>query len=257
MNHRVKTLLLAGIGILALLFLVSHLNIQSVSEYQIESREIAAQLEPEAVVSGFGGERATTSPAPSVLASGKKPKQKYLDKKKTTESKRTAAPKPSVTPAKHFEGGSNKKKTTKKSTPVTPAPSPVKKGGDTIYCTLEIFCDSSAEIREKIDKSKWEYVPDDGIILARTKAKVKKGTDVYQFLCQLCRAEGIALDSEYTPMYGSYYVRGIGHLYEMDAGDKSGWLYMVNGKKPDVGASSFTLSDGDTVVWRYTCDEKA
>ena len=56
-------------------------------------------------------------------------------------------------------------------------------------------------------------------------------------------------------MYGSYYVRGIAHLYEMDAGDNSGWLYSVNGKRPELGASGFLVSEGDAVLWRYTCNE--
>ena len=66
----------------------------------------------------------------------------------------------------------------------------------------------------------------------------------------------MALDAEYTAMYKSYYVKGIGHIYEKQAGDMSGWIYKVNGLSPNMGASSYKLSEGDTITWAYTCDGK-
>ena len=55
-------------------------------------------------------------------------------------------------------------------------------------------------------------------------------------------------------MYNSYYVEGIGNLYEFDCGSESGWMYKVNGWFPNYGCSSYTLSDGDVIVWCYTCN---
>jgi hypothetical protein len=48
------------------------------------------------------------------------------------------------------------------------------------------------------------------------------------------------------------YVRGIGHLYEMEHGDLSGWNYKVNGSIPSMGCAAYTLSGGDEIVWEYT-----
>ena len=31
-------------------------------------------------------------------------------------------------------------------------------------------------------------------------------------------------------------------------------MYSVNGVWPDYGCSGYTLHDGDTIVWSYTCD---
>ena len=61
------------------------------------------------------------------------------------------------------------------------------------------------------------------------------------------------LEYSYTPMYGSYYVEGINHLYEFDCGSQSGWMYKVNGWFPNYGCSSYKLKDGDAIVWSYTC----
>ena len=54
-------------------------------------------------------------------------------------------------------------------------------------------------------------------------------------------------------MYDSYYIEGINHLYEFDCGEQSGWMYKVNEWFPNYGCSSYELSDGDVIVWCYTC----
>ena len=48
------------------------------------------------------------------------------------------------------------------------------------------------------------------------------------------------------------YVSGLGYLYEFDLGPLSGWMFFVNGRTSSVGASDYTLQEGDTVEWRYT-----
>ena len=66
-------------------------------------------------------------------------------------------------------------------------------------------------------------------------------------------AAGLQLEASYTAAYGSYYVEGIGHLYEFDCGRESGWVYRVNGKQPNYGCSSCVVQKGDNIVWSYTC----
>jgi hypothetical protein len=125
-----------------------------------------------------------------------------------------------------------------------------------ITCFLEIRCDQLAENKGKADKSIWDYIPEDGILFKKTEVRVEEGTTAYGLLSLVCQSEKIALDAKYTPMYRSYYVSGIGNLYEKQAGSMSGWIYKVNGKSPNKGASSFRLSQGDECVWSYTCDGK-
>ncbi len=44
-------------------------------------------------------------------------------------------------------------------------------------------------------------------------------------------------------------------LSEFDGGRWSGWMYCVNGVFPGVGASGWTLQNGDVMRWQYTCRE--
>ncbi len=97
------------------------------------------------------------------------------------------------------------------------------------------------------------YVPKDGTILGTTKVSFAQGETVFDVLKRVCSASGIPLEYSYTPMYGSYYVEGISHLYEFDCGSTSGWMFQVNGWFPNYGCASYTLSDGDAIVWCYTC----
>ena len=80
---------------------------------------------------------------------------------------------------------------------------------------------------------------------------VKPGSTVFDVLNKVCRDKNIQVESSYTPMYGSYYVEGINYLYEFDGGKLSGWMYKVNGWFPNYGCSSYTLKDGDEIVWCY------
>lgn len=133
----------------------------------------------------------------------------------------------------------------------TPAPEAEK-----ITCTIEISCSSLLENKSSVDESILKYIPQDGYILRKTSLSVEKGSSVYDVLAQVCKAKDIALDAQYTPMYKSYYLRGIGHIYEKQAGDRSGWIYEVNGASINKGASSCKVAEGDVICWQYTCDGK-
>ena len=122
-----------------------------------------------------------------------------------------------------------------------------------ISCTISIRCDSISGngILTANGHPELESYAANPVILGSTAVKVKKGASVYDVLLQACRSAGIHLESSYTPAYGSYYVQGINHLYEWQAGPGSGWTYTVNGRSVSVGASACKLSDGDVIVWEY------
>ena len=111
-------------------------------------------------------------------------------------------------------------------------------------------------VRMKIHlkESKAEFVPADGWILYPSEVEFYEGETVFDVLKRVCNEAGIQMESEWTPMYNSYYVSGINNLYEFDCGKDSGWMYCVNGWYPNYGCSKYTLEDGDTVEWRYTCN---
>lgn len=50
----------------------------------------------------------------------------------------------------------------------------------------------------------------------------------------------------------SLYVSAINGVSEFDGGPLSGWVYAVNGIKPDIGAGAYHLKTGDKLVWHYT-----
>jgi GH25 family lysozyme M1 (1,4-beta-N-acetylmuramidase) len=85
------------------------------------------------------------------------------------------------------------------------------------------------------------------------KVEFDEGETVFDVLVRICERLGIQIEYSWTPMYNSYYVESINHLYEMDCGPESGWMYKVNGWFPNYGCSSYTVENGDNIVWCYTC----
>ena len=65
---------------------------------------------------------------------------------------------------------------------------------------------------------------------------------------------GIGLGSEYTsaiyapPILGSYY------LAEFTNGNRSGWMYTINGSHPSLAMIDYRLSNGDAMIFHYVND---
>ncbi len=84
-------------------------------------------------------------------------------------------------------------------------------------------------------------VPAEGKTLYNKTISVKKDTDARQIL----------IDAHLSIKGSSYYVSGINSYNEKDHGPLSGWMYSVNGVKPNKAAKNYTLREGDTVKWEY------
>ena len=110
--------------------------------------------------------------------------------------------------------------------------------------TLTIRCDAVPGLEEI------GHLPNDGIMLATQTYEIEAGQTVYDILVEAARKHSLHLDA--TGIGDAMYVRGIGHLYEMEHGDLSGWNYKVNGVIPSMGCAAYPLSDGDEIVWEYT-----
>lgn len=125
--------------------------------------------------------------------------------------------------------------------------SPVERSVEGASCTVEIRCDglTSAMLPEG------KTAPADGCLLEARTVAIDSGDTAFDALRRVCEAAGLALEYSYTPLYGSYYVEGIGNLYEFDGGETAGWVFSVNGGEPSQSSSAVTLADGDAVVWRY------
>lgn len=120
-------------------------------------------------------------------------------------------------------------------------------------CTIEIRCDTILNNMKDLTPGLDVYVPDNGTILAATTVSFTTGETVFDVLNRICNERNIQIEYSYTPLYGSYYIEGINHLYEFDCGQQSGWMYKVNGWFPNYGCSSYKLEGGETIVWAYTC----
>lgn len=113
---------------------------------------------------------------------------------------------------------------------------------DSLTVTLSVSCET---IRDKIDG--------DYMLVPETELVFLDGESAFDVLERVLAHEKIPLDYTGNTDF-DVYVRGIGGIYEMDHGEMSGWMYAVNGEFPDVGCGAYELSDGDEIMFLYTCD---
>lgn len=138
---------------------------------------------------------------------------------------------------------------------ITPIPGDrlVSDEGTENLCTIAIYCRTVLDNVQRLEEAKVPYVPVDGVILSPVTVEFTPGETVFQVLQRVCQAAEIPLEYSWTPLYDSYYLEGINHLYEYDCGTESGWMYQVNGIYPNYGCSAYTVKAGDVIVWNYTC----
>lgn len=118
---------------------------------------------------------------------------------------------------------------------------------------IEIRCDTILENMGDLTTGKEEFVPSNGLILPMVEVPFYENETVFEVLNRVCKTANIQIEYSWTPLYGSYYIEGINHLYEFDCGEQSGWMYKVNEWFPNYGCSSYFVEDGDVIVWCFTC----
>lgn len=127
-------------------------------------------------------------------------------------------------------------------------------GNPVNLCTITIRCDTILDNKNNLKEEKAPYVPTDGEILPVTTVEFTPGETVFGVLNRVCGAADIQIEYSWTPLYDSYYIEGINHLYEFDCGSQSGWMYKVNDWFPNYGCSAYKVENGDSIVWCYTCN---
>ena len=130
---------------------------------------------------------------------------------------------------------------------------PKKEPGIIGYVNIEIRCDTILDNMGDLTPGKAEFVPSNGAILPMVQVPFYENETVFEVLNRICKKANIQIEYSWTPLYGSYYIEGINHLYEFDCGEQSGWMYKVNEWFPNYGCSSYYVEDGDVIVWCYTC----
>ena len=120
-------------------------------------------------------------------------------------------------------------------------------------CYLTISCEEILDNMDILAPGREAFVPKNGMLLTQSKVSFEKGETVFDVLKRVTRECGIPMEFSYFPVYESMYIEGIGNLYEKECGSGSGWLYYVNGVKPNYGVSKYVLEDQDVVEFHYTC----
>ena len=127
-------------------------------------------------------------------------------------------------------------------------------GDGRLTCTLEVRCDTLLGKLDQMTPEKAALVPENGILLETVELEFNGGESVFDVFRKVLREEKIHFEYVDASAYDSVYIEGIGNIYEFDCGPQSGWMYSVNGVHPGLGCSSYTLADGDVIVFHYTCD---
>ncbi|MDY4813470.1 MAG: DUF4430 domain-containing protein [Ruminococcus sp.] len=127
---------------------------------------------------------------------------------------------------------------------------------DSKKVTVTIECKIILDNMDSLEDGLEKYVPKDGIILKKTAFALKDNDTVFDVLERATQYKKIHMEYQGADLnqYSSVYIEGINNLYEFSCGELSGWMYSVNNKFPQRGCSSYTLKNGDDIVWSYTCD---
>lgn len=198
--------------------------------------------------------RSTAKSAENVQKNGK------TDSEKKTTVQQTQTPSADKSKAsKKTKAKTPAEKKSKKAAAVTASPVPSsddRSQASTPAPTKDTRIHFTIQCKKILDrKDLWkdgieQVIPKNGVFFDGM-LDFEQGSTVYDLLKKICNKQNIPLDSKYTPIYATYYVQGIGNLYEFDCGSESGWKYMVNGELPGVGSSAYLLEAGDQVVFFY------
>ena len=127
-----------------------------------------------------------------------------------------------------------------------PAPidQPAEQTPDTITVTLNVDCKTAVAQGNDIAQA----ISQNGYILSGKQITLDTGSTVYDAL----KKSGLIIGANSSAT--GTYIYSIQSLAEKACGSKSGWIYYVNGTYINKSCSKYKLNDGDTISWRYTCD---
>lgn len=186
-----------------------------------------------------------------------KQEHEKVSQKENSQSGKSAKPEKPDKPAKSAKLGKSTKpaKSGKQSKSKSKSANASKTAEKRIkYCCIKITCRTLVNGTCSVPSPIKRLVPSSGIILDKTKVKIKSGDTVFDITKRVTKNNGIHMSYQGATKFGTVYVEGINNIYEKDVTSKSGWLYFVNGSPPDRGCSAIKVSNGDTIEWAYTTD---
>ena len=167
---------------------------------------------------------------------------------KTTKASAKNTEKTSTSKNPEKNKSSTAQSTTKKTTTTTKKQTTT---SSTITCTVTVECKSILKNMDKLADGHAPYVPSDGYFINSCTVTLDNGSSVYDAVQLACNKQGVHMTTVNSG-YGKY-VKGFNNIDEKDCGSQSGWLYFVNGSSPAKSCSKYKLSNGDNVVFSYTC----
>lgn len=175
-------------------------------------------------------------------------KTKNASNSKTTKASAKNTEKTSTSKNPTKNKSSTAQSTTKKKTTTTKKQTTT---SSTITCTVTVECKSILKNMDKLADGHAPYVPSDGYFINGCTVTLANGSSAYDAVQLACNKQGVHMTTVNSG-YGKY-VKGFNNIDEKDCGSQSGWLYFVNGSSPSKSCSKYKLSNGDNVVFSYTC----
>jgi len=161
-------------------------------------------------------EPAETKPAPQ-----EKPKSEIIPAPitKQVEKKHTAK--------KHHSHHDSTSNTSISNNPTSPDPAPQDNTTQNNELTFKLIIDTG--------KDKHTFTE-----------KIEEGLDAFEALKKASAKEGFSLTYE-TSSWGAF----VDSIYDIKPNGAYYWMFKINGKMSDVGASSYTIKADDTIKWDY------
>jgi len=119
---------------------------------------------------------------------------------------------------------------------------------------FQVRCDTILKNKDKLNKDKIEFVPENGYIIEEETLDLREGDTPYDILLKLAKERNIKVETAGNTGTPGRYVKAINNLNPGDCGEMSGWVYTVNKEYANEAANEYIIKDGDVVEWVYTCD---
>lgn len=112
----------------------------------------------------------------------------------------------------------------------------------TVSVVLTVNCKNAVDAENDIALK----IASDGFIINNKNVELKENSTVFDLMTD----SGLVIG--FSSSGTGKYIYSINSLAEKDCGNKSGWIYKVNGSVPQKACSDYVLQEGDTVEWVYT-----
>lgn len=121
----------------------------------------------------------------------------------------------------------------------------------TVNCTVTVECKKILSNMDNLKAGHEDFVPQNGVFFSNCSVRVKNGSSAYDAVKLACSSNGISVNAT-SSSYG-IYIAGFNNIDEKDCGNQSGWTYTVNGKYISKSCGKYIVSNGDSIVFSYTC----